>query len=74
MVQRISGRYISTWDSFMGTVKMFFLAFIISFVVIFVATGADRWSFWGALGLGFFIAIIITVIMSLLTKTKTSSD
>ena len=67
MPEKVSGRFTPMWDEFIGAVKVFVLFWIISFVVLFFATGADRWAFWGAAGIGFIVALIITIIIAVFT-------
>ena len=70
MPQKVSGRFMSPWDEIVGFFKVFMLFWVIAFVVLLCILGFDKWAFWGALGLGFITACIITILISLVTGVK----
>lgn len=64
------GRYVPMWDELAGTIKVFLFFWFAFFIVFMLILGLSYWALWGALGFGFILALIFTLIFSLFTGVK----
>jgi len=72
MVQKSQGRYIPMYDEVIGTLKIFFIIWIIATIFITIMMGASTWALYGAIFFGFIIALLVTLALALVTGARQS--
>ena len=61
------------YDEIAGTLKVFGVVWLIAFIALYCVLGFSKWAFWGAIGLGCIVSIIVTFILGLITGATTIS-
>ena len=59
--------YNPLYDEVAGIFKIFFIAWFLWFILLFIVLGINYWAFWGALGLGLIFALITTIVLFVAT-------
>ena len=72
MVNKAQGRYIPMWDEVIGTLKIFFIIWIVAAIFITIFMGASNWALYGAVFFGFIIALCLTLTLALVTGARHS--